>query len=155
MEKQVIFKAYNGERWIYGNYLCSAYYATGSNIWIEPLNPILSRRGFSFSGGNGESGWYYMMETEDECVNRLISKFEHPTTHACWRESVPAATGYFSSYGKARYIDTLTKELVTEIEARPEFMCWEYISYECEARKYITKKIYDPIQYTYTTGSSI
>ena len=129
------------QRWITGSSLVSATFSTGSSIYVEDLD---------FPGVR-ESGWFYMMETVDECVDRLISKLKHGWKHACWRvnsKKVTTETGFYNTYGSIRYIDELTEEKIKEIEADPDFNCWEYIN-EHKWGKFVTKTVYNPNKFTY------
>lgn len=121
------------KRWIYDDkYLVSATYSTGSCIYVEDLN---------FPGPR-VNGWFYMIETEQECVDRLISKLENGWKHASWRES----NGNF--YGKIKHIDQLTEEKIKEIESNPKFECWEEIN-TYKFGEYITKDVYNPNKFAY------
>lgn len=130
------------QRWITGSYLVSATFSTGSSIYVEMLD----------HPGVRESGWFYMMETVDECVTRLISKIEHGWKHACWRvESKRVNTengGFYTTYGKIRHIDQLTKEEIEKIESDPDFNCWEYIN-EYKWGEFVKKDVYNPNKFCY------
>ena len=128
--------------WVYGDYLCTGYYAIGSNIKVERLPQILGTN----NQHSVEQGWYYMAENEDECVNRLISRLNYPTTHTCWREKNVSP---IYNHGQMRFADSLTKEDIERLESNPDFLCWEQVG--LGLRQYVTKPIYDPVNYTYTT----
>jgi hypothetical protein len=129
-------------RWIVDKYLVSATFSTGSSIYVESLD---------FPGPR-ESGWFYMMESPDECVARLISKLKYRWEHACWRvDSKQVKTeggGFYTTYGSIKYIDHLTEEKIKEIEADPNFNCWEYIN-TYKWGKFVTKTVYNPNKFTY------
>jgi len=136
MNESVIYDHHWGggstKRWIAGKYLVSATFSTGSTIYVETLD----------HPGVRENGWFYMAESVDECVSRLISKIENGWKHACWREN----NG--SYYGKPKYIDQLSEEKIKEIEDNPNFSCWEYIS-EYKWGKFVKKTVYNPNKYAY------
>ncbi len=132
--------------WVYGNYLCTAYYATGSTIKVEQLPQMWG----SNKQHSVEEGWYYMAETEDECINRLISRLNYPTSHTCWREK---NTSTIYNHGHMKFADSLTKEDIGKLESNSNFLCWEQVG--LGLRQYVTRTIYDPIQYTYITSSLV
>lgn len=130
------------ERWITGSYLVSATFYTGSNVYVELLD----------HPGTRESGYFYMNETLDECVSRLISKIEYGWKHACWRIDSKRADipegGFYTIYGKIKYIDELTVDKIKEIEADPYFNCWEYIN-TYKWGEHVKKTVYNPIKFAY------
>lgn len=129
------------ERWIQGKCLVSATFSTGSTIYVELLD----------HPGVRESGWFYMIETVDECVNRLISKLENGWKHACWRvdsKKVENPTDWYTTYRSIRYTDQITEEKIKEIEADPNFNCWEYIN-TYKWGEHIKKTVYNPNKFAY------
>lgn len=145
MDTNVIYDKHWGggstKRWIQDEYLVSATFSTGSSICVEYLDFPLLRA----------SGWFYMIETVEECVNRLISELKNGWKHACWRVDVKKETtdsGWYYTYGSIKYTGDLTEEKIKEIEADPNFSCWEQINIT-KFGKNITKTVYNPNTFSY------
>lgn len=116
-------------------YLVSMYFSTGSSISVEDLN----------SPGWKASGWYYMNETDEECVTRLISELNNGSNHAHWREN---GINSWGSVGTIKYTDKLTPEKIREIETGPNFSCWGKISI-LRWGEFIEKEVYDYKTFSY------